>query len=179
MALLRRRHSALLVLLLACLIPGRGEAQASEYEVKAAYLLNFLQYTTWPDAALGDDDPIVLCVLGTDPMGDLLARAVAGRRVAGHQVELLAVERVLEVDRCHAGFIAQQNRIAPRVWLERLEGRPVLTIGEGEGFTQDGGMIGLVLEARTVRFEVNLDAVRRSGLELSSRVLRLARMPGD
>lgn len=35
-------------------------------------------------------------------------------------------------------------------------------------------MIGLVVVDATVRFEVNLDAVRRSGLQLSSRLLALA-----
>jgi hypothetical protein len=164
-----------IALLLGCLVPGQANAQASEYQVKAVYLLNFLQYTTWPASALPEDGPIRLCVLGTDPMGDLLVDAVAGRRAQGRRIELLPVERVVELERCHAGFIAQQNRVAAGVWLERLRGLPVLTIGEGEGFTRAGGMIALVLDASTVRFDVNADALRTAGLDLSSRVLRLAR----
>ncbi|HEX6643325.1 MAG TPA: YfiR family protein [Gemmatimonadales bacterium] len=179
MALLSLRRCAPLLLLLACLLPGRGNAQASEYDVKAAYLLNFLQYTTWPPAALGEDDPIVLCVLGTDPMGDRLLNATVGRRAQGRRVELLTLERAVEVNRCHAGFIAQQNRVPAAIWLDRLEGLPVLTIGEGPSFTREGGMIALVLDGGTVRFEVNRDALREAGLDLSSRVLRLARSAGD
>jgi hypothetical protein len=146
-----------------------------EYDVKSAYLVNFLLYATWPGDALAADDPLRLCVLGDNPLGDFLDRAIAGRQVQGHAIRIIQVDRIVEADRCHAAFIAERNRIPAAVWLERLKGRPVLSIGEGDGFREAGGMITLFVEARTVRFEVNRRALLDAGLDLSSRVLRLAR----
>ena len=160
------------------LAAGRAGAQQradhAEYEVKSAYLVNFLQYASWPAAALGPGDELRICILGDDPMGDLLPRAVGSRRINGHAVRLVSVVRPVEADRCHAAFIAARNSTSPEAWLARVRERPVLTIGEGEEFAQAGGIIALVFEGRTVRFEVNARAIQRAGLQLSSRVLRLA-----
>lgn len=176
---MRLAPSAHLLLVAGLAFPGRALAQAPanrpEYEVKSVYLFNFLLYTTWPASALGDGDPLVVCVLGDDPFGEFLARAVEGRRAQGHPIRLAQVDRVVEADRCHAGFIAERNRIPAAVWLERLEGRPVLTVGEGEEFLRAGGMISLVRDEQIVRFDASPASLRAAGLDLSSRVLRLAR----
>ncbi|HEU4829263.1 MAG TPA: YfiR family protein [Gemmatimonadales bacterium] len=185
MALLSGRAAAVLVLVSGLLLqPAAARAQEGaerpEYAVKSAYLVNFLTYTTWPDSVLGPGDPLRLCIMGTDPFGDFLGEVSEGRSIHGHPLRVVQVDRVVEADRCHAGFIAERNRIAARVWLDRLAARPVLTIGEGGEFLGAGGMIALVLEARTVRFDVNAPAMNAAGLSLSSRVLRLARnAPGD
>lgn len=149
-------------------------ASRAEYEVKSAYLYSFLQFTTWPPGTFEPGDPIYLCVLGHDPMGDLLPQVLGDRRVEGREIRIVPVSRLVEVNRCHAAFIAQRNSISAREWLARLRSRPVLTIGEGTGFTEEGGMVALVVVGETVRFEVNRSALRRAGVDLSSRVLRLA-----
>ncbi|MGE5925733.1 MAG: YfiR family protein [Gemmatimonadota bacterium] len=178
MALLTGAPTRWLVILLGVMLPGRALAQAverPEYEVKSAYLVNFLLYATWPPDALAPDDALRLCILGENPLGDFLDEATTGRSIQGHAIRVIQVDRVVEADRCHAAFIAARNRIPAAVWLERLRGRAVLSIGEGEEFRRAGGMITLTVEDQTVRFEVNLRALRDVGLDLSSRVLRLAR----
>jgi hypothetical protein len=180
-ALLSGARARWLVLLLGVIVPGRALAQVAErpeYQVKSAYLVNFLLYATWPPDALEPDDPLRLCILGDDPLGDFLGEVIAGRSVQGHAIRIIQVDRVVEADGCHAAFIAARNRIPAAVWLERLEGRAVLTVGEGDEFRRAGGMITLTVEEQTVRFDVNLRALRDVGLDLSSRVLRLARNQG-
>jgi hypothetical protein len=54
-------------------------------------------------------------------------------------------------------------------------GPGVLTVGEGETFTREGGMIGLVIDNRRVRFDVNQTAAERAGLKISSKLLSVAR----
>jgi len=49
-------------------------------------------------------------------------------------------------------------------------------VGERDGFARRGGVIGLVVEDNLARFEVNLQAAQRSGLQISSKLLGLARM---
>ena len=58
--------------------------------------------------------------------------------------------------------------------LESLEGSSVLTVGEMERFAEMGGIINFVVKKNRLRFEINLDAGRRAGLEISSQLLNLA-----
>ena len=50
----------------------------------------------------------------------------------------------------------------------------MLVVTESEGALADGSMVNFVLVDGRVRFEVGLDAARRGGLTLSSRLLAVA-----
>ena len=56
---------------------------------------------------------------------------------------------------------------------------PVLTVSDGKGFAQAGGIIELYVEGGRMRFAINVDATARSGLRLSSRLLGLAKVIRD
>jgi hypothetical protein len=58
--------------------------------------------------------------------------------------------------------------------MEGLDREAVLTVSDMPQFSQRGGMIQFVLEGKKVRFEVNLTAVQRAGLTLSSELLKVA-----
>lgn len=162
-----------LAIVLALPASAQQSVDRPEYEVKAAYLFNFLQYVEWPPTSLGGDSPVILCVFGDDPLGDVLRRVIGGRRAGGRAVRVEQIDRPLEADRCHAGFIAASNG-PPEGWLRRLRTKPILTVGEGTGFAAAGGMIAFVVVEETIRFEINVAAVRAGRLQLSSRVVRLA-----
>ena len=51
----------------------------------------------------------------------------------------------------------------------------VLTIGEGDSFTTSGGVIGLLVEDRKLRFDVDTSAAEHAGLRVSSKILALSR----
>jgi hypothetical protein len=189
MALLNRRgrcrrgtfpppRAALLVL--AAWLPARAlHAQALggtlEYQVKAAYLLNFTRYVEWPAQAFTSPTaPIDICVLGTDPFGGALEQAVAGRVTRGRPLIVQVKRSASEARYCPVVFVTGAMwRRNPGV-LEQLRGHGVLTVGESEAFAKAGGIIGFVIEEGSVRFVVNLDARDRAGLRISSRMLALA-----
>lgn len=150
---------------------------APEYEVKAAFLYNFARFATWPAAAFRDADaPLALCVAGDDPFGPALA-ALEGKPVGERRI---AVRLIAPADwhGCHLLFVAHsaQDRFAELA--EGLADRYLLTVGDTDGFATRGGVINFVLDGERVRFEVNLAALERSGVALSSHVLRLARIVG-
>ena len=58
--------------------------------------------------------------------------------------------------------------------LNRLDRRPVLTIGDSEGFARGGVIINLAKARGKIRFEINLEAAKRGGLSISSKLLKLA-----
>lgn len=160
---------------------GAGSAAATnapEYEVKAAFLYNFARFAVWPASAFsGADAPVSLCIAGGNPFGAALG-ALQGKPVGDRRVEVreVPVERVAG---CHIMFLARpvQSRVAEV--SDAAAGRYVLTVGDSDGFAARGGAVNLVVEDDRVRFEVNLAALKRSGVSLSSQVLRLARIVGE
>jgi len=147
-----------------------------EFRVKAAYLLNFSRYVTWPsDAFSRVDAPVRICVLGQDPFGAALNEVLANQRIQGREVQPLRVEtpeRAVSAG-CRVVYVGQDHR-RTRSWDTPLRDQPIVTVGEGEEFLDEGGMLGFVLREETVRFAANLRAIHAARLEISSRVLRLA-----
>jgi hypothetical protein len=73
-------------------------------------------------------------------------------------------------------FISVSEKARLREILEGVKEKNILTVSDIEGFSRLGGMIELVLDDERVRFEVNLDATTKAGLELSSELLKVARV---
>ena len=172
---LRARWPLLVASALAAPLPlaAQRAADRTEYEVKAAYLFNFMQYVDWPPGPAAPAGEVVLCVAGRDPFDGVLDRTVRDRQSRGRTIRVTRVSAVSQIDPCHVLFVAGTNTTIIDAWLLAARDRPVLTVGEEAGFAEAGGMVGFVV-GETVRFEVNVRAVRRAGLEVSSRVLRLA-----
>lgn len=163
------RGLACFMLLSSWLLLHSGDlaADADEAQVQAAFTLNFARFTEWPAARLANGR-FTLCQLGgTERMADAL-QALEGRTVQGLPVQFQRIDSGLEASRCMVLFSA--GLVPPPL----ADGAAVLTIGNEPGFAQHGGMIGLTRDGMRLRFEVNIGALRRAGLMLSSQVLALS-----
>jgi hypothetical protein len=146
-----------------------------EYQVKAAYLLNFTRYVEWPSQAFESPDaPVRLCVLGRDPFGSVLDATLRGRTTHGRSLAVRRIRRPTEAAGCHLVFISRETWGTQRELPPALQSPGMLTVGESDEFAQEGGIIGFIIQDETVRFVVNADARDRAGLRISSRMLSLA-----
>jgi YfiR/HmsC-like len=169
-----RPVAAALAGVLLLLAPRLRAQHGLEYEVKAAYLYNIVNFVTWPpDAFAGPADPLHVCVVGPDPFGPLLDRAMAGGTANMRPVAVDRVADAAALTKCHLVFVTGADRIEQVVRNSRE--RPVLTVGEAPDFLRRGGMIALTVDGGRVRFDVNLPAASARGLALSSRLLQVAR----
>lgn len=173
-----RRNPSAWWLLLAAVAPGRALAQQEpvpEYRVKAAYLLNFARYVAWPEGTFRTaNEPLRVCVLGSDPFGEALPETFAGRTANGRPIELARVDAPAQARDCHIVFISRAEwRRRPDV-LVAVQSPGVLTVGEGDDFAESGGVLGFVEVDRSMRFAVNLEASDGARLRISSRMLALA-----
>ncbi len=162
--------------ILACLlllVPSGNAAEGpSEYAVKAAFLYNFAKFVEWPAGTFaGAADPIALCVLGENPFGTLLEDAVRDKTVNGRQIAVHQSKTLSAAARCHIVFLASGSLDEN---LGALANRPVLTVSDVESAAERGAIIGLKLEERKVRFEVNLISAKKAHLKLSSQLLKVA-----
>jgi hypothetical protein len=151
--------------------PAEPTVLTLEYQVKAAFLLNFTRFIDWPPDA-PRDAPFNLCILGDDPFDGVLDRIVAGESVNGRRLVVRRLGRE-EPSACQLVFTeANPKKISGMI--SRL-GPGVLTVGEGDGFLKEGGIIAFVLENRHVRFDINHAAASKAALRISSRLLSVAR----
>lgn len=169
-------------LVLFLLLPGGGtnlfaQATSKEYQIKAAFLFNFMQFVEWPPTVFKDaNDPFRIGVLGQDPFNAALEDTVQGETISNHKI---IVEHAMQVDdlkNCQLIFISKSEKKHVTEILSALDDKPVLTVSEIEGFAERGGGINFYLEGNKVRFEVNPDAARHDGLKVSSQLLSLGKI---
>ena len=177
MAGLLRRSAIVLCLVAAFSLTPEFSAQAddqpSEFQVKAAFLLNFTKFVEWPAAAFADDrSSLTICILGTDPFDGALDQIVDGEAVNGRMVAVHRIGQPPPPKTCQILFVARPEREVPKA-LRGLG--PVLTVGNGENFLRDGGMVAFVINDRHVRFDINQKAAADAMLTVSSRLLNVAR----
>jgi len=167
----------LVSLVLACpLTEARAEdAAALALAVKAAFLVKFEPYVTWPPQAFpAADSPFNLCIVGGTPFGALLDRAAAGQEAAGHRIVVLRLTAVQPESHCQMIYIAATDAGAVRRAEAAVAGAPVLTITDGVADPAARGMINFVIVDNRVRFEIDAGGARRAGLDISSKLLSLA-----
>ena len=151
--------------------------EASEYEVKAAFLYNFAKFVEWPpDASRDLSDPLTICIVGQDPFGTVLDEAVRGKTISGHNLVIRRLKPGQTWKGCQIAFISSSEGKDLLSILEGSKRSGVLTVGETEGFAQLGGMINFVIEQERVHFEVNVEDAERAGLKISSKLLSLAKI---
>jgi hypothetical protein len=152
-------------------------APATEYQLKAVFLFNFVQFVEWPASVHATkDSPIVIGIVGEDPFGAALDKTVQGEKVSGRSLEVRRFKEGDDVTACHLLFIPGSAKDHAGDLLQKLQGRPVLTVSETPGFAERGGVINLVMADKKVRFEANPQTAARQGLKLSSKLLQLARV---
>jgi len=158
---------------------GLAQQGLSEYQVKAAYLFNFLKFVEYPSASFADPlAPIVIGVVGDDPFGSALPQVVIGKTVQGRDL-VIRVYRIGEDLRgAHILFISASERKKIPMILSSLRGSSVLTVSDTAGFLDAGGMIQFLNEDSRVRFAINVDATSRAKLKMSSKLLTLAKVVG-
>lgn len=147
---------------------------ASEYQVKAAFLLNFTRFVEWPPSAFPEEGAaLTVCVLGDDPFGNALDQVMEGESAGGRKLAVRRIQEPPSQRACQVLFVAHTEKSTARILTEAGPG--VLTVGENDAFLREGGMIAFVVDGRHVRFDINHRAAARASVALSSRLLSVAR----
>jgi hypothetical protein len=173
---LRARCAALAALGSCVLAPAPAAAdRPGEYEVKAAFLLNFARLVEWPPEAFGDPRaPLGVAALAPEAVYEDLRRLLHGKTVAGRSVQVRRVAGPGELAGDHVVFLGAGSRASLSEVLEATRRLPALVVSEQDGHARLGAAINFFLESRKVRFEINPGAAQRAGLKLSARLLQVA-----
>ena len=159
-------------------VAGAGSAQpvkiSREYLIKAAILYNFAKFAEWPTAAFSNDiAPLRICVIGDDPFGPALD-SLRGKTVRNRPLYAARIAKVEDAAACHILFVSDSEKERLATILDAVGVLPILTVADMGQFTSSGGIIALKKVDNRSRIKVNIDAVEKAGLKLSSKLLRLA-----
>jgi YfiR/HmsC-like len=174
--------------------------QASENDIKAVFLFNFIKFTEWPAGKIAEPNTITIGLLGENQFGDAFDpvkdKPVKDKQLTiknfgrfrksfpqsreGHQTvdnagKLEFANYIEQLRKCHVLFICDSERENYKEILDAVKGYGVLTVGETEDFLDVNGIITFIPGTEKPVFEINLKVCEQEGLKISSKVLRLAR----
>ena len=164
-----------------CACASFASAQtATAPALKAAFLYNFAKFTEWSADALAPGEPLVLCVVNDRAVGEMLADLTKGRSIDGHALVVSTMKPDSSaLATCRLLFMSGLDAARSATLLDSVAGKPVLTVSDLDKFAERGGVAQLIVDKGTMGFSVNLDAMRRARIVLSSKLLSLARIVKD
>jgi hypothetical protein len=155
--------------------PALLDASSKVYEIKAAFIYNFAQFTQWPESAFASNDsPFVLAFIGDTDLESALQQVLSGKAIAGHPIVLKHLDSANQISSCHLLFVPESQDNHLDEIFNAIGNQPILTVGETTKFMLAGGVIRLFIADGRIRFEIDPDAADKAGLRLSSRLMSLA-----
>jgi hypothetical protein len=162
-------------------VPSRAQtansADSSEYLIKAGFTYNFAKLMQWPANAFPQaNSPIVIGILGTDPFGTTLDAVLAGKKVNARNFVVKHLKWGTDIKGCNILYVSTSEAAHLDEIFRLIKGQPILTIGQMPDFARRGGIINFIIEDDKVRFEVNVEAAKQADINISSRLLTLAKI---
>jgi uncharacterized protein DUF4154 len=175
----RTSHVLLLAsaLLGLCCAVAHADDTTREYQIKAAFIYNFAQFTEWPDSAFsGSGDPFVVAVIGQNPFGTSLEQIMNGKTIAGRSVVVKYIDTPDQITGCNLLYVAATEDDNLDAIFKVVADKPILTVGDSDKFPWAGGIIRFLIEDNKIRFEISPDSADKAGLRISSKLMSLAKI---
>ena len=136
----------------------------------ARIVWSIISYTRWPNSR----HPLRVCLSRKDSFAEIIRQSAYYTDI-GREIHLRDIPVVNPAGQCDVIYFSSGSQTGFRVQpvLKELEGKPVLTIGDGIEFCALGGMFCLIPNELGSRFGANRSAVLRSPLRINSKMLRM------
>jgi hypothetical protein len=159
---------------------ARSHAQsATAAALTSAFLYNFAKFTEWPSDSLTPGQRLTLCVIGDNAVADALGLTIKGHAIEGHELTVEVLKADASARSCHLLYASGLDEKRSLQLIENLKTATVLTASDADRFAELGGVAQLILESGRMRFVINVTAAQRARLQLSSKLLSLARIVKD
>ena len=161
-------------------LPAWSSGQsATAAALTSAFLYNFAKFTEWPADSLAPGQRIALCVLGDNAVASALEQTIKGHAIESHELTVELLKPDASARSCHLLYMSGVDEKRSIQVIESLKSAPVLTASDAARFVELGGVAQLTLENGRMRFAINVSAAQRARLQLSSKLLSLARIVKD
>jgi hypothetical protein len=167
-----------LVLLVLIVLPNYVRPQIEEYIIKAVFLERFARFVEWPpeDEEGDTTDKFVITVIGNNPFKTVLDSLYEEKNIKSKEVRIRYISRIKDINNTDILFISESEQENLSDILLYTDDKPILTVGDTEGFAEKGVHVNFFLDKDKIRFEINEKAARASGLYISHLLLNLAKI---
>jgi hypothetical protein len=163
-----------ILLLLFAVINQTAQAQISESDVKAAFIERFTRFVEWPEEF--EDSTFKIAVIGKNPFNNSLEDLFNNIKVKNQNAEIIYTNNISELTNVNLIFISGTEKKRVAEILSAIGEKPILIISDTEGFCQLGTSINMYIDGNNIRYEINKEALEKTGLKVSSRLLASAKI---
>lgn len=153
-------------------LPLAAAQTAGEYQVKAAMVFNIAKFTEWPG---NHTDGFKIAVIGKGPFLAAL-EGLQGKLVQNRAIKVCRIDAPGDAKGCQILVVTLAARRLLGAIVQESRKHSVLTISDIQAFAKSGGCVGFIDVEGQVRFEVNLPAVQQARIQVSSQLLKLAKI---
>ncbi|MBO9698900.1 MAG: YfiR family protein [Sporocytophaga sp.] len=146
--------------------------QEGEYSLKAAFIYRFTEYVDWE--GMPKEEEFKIAILGDTPLTRNLINIAENAEVGNRKINVEEYDNLNEIDECQILFVSRESSVPLQAILHKFEGKETLIVTEKEGYGEKGSCINFFLSESKIKFEVNLEAVEKAGLAVSSQLLQHA-----
>lgn len=159
---------------------GFAQTLEDEYTMKSVFIAGFSRFVTWPESSRMNDKskPFVLGIIGVNPFGKILENHYMelNQKINDKNVEIRYISTLDKIPGCHILFISSSCKNDLPNILAVTSGKPILTIGDTEGFAEQGVLINFYIQRRRIRFEISEALFQKASLKIDSLILREAKI---
>ncbi len=152
-----------------------GDFVAREATIKAGFLLKFSEFIQWPEyySSLHSEEPLNICLHGEDKFGNIFDY-VNDHDILRRKIEITRSVPINELKSCHLVFISTHKIEDIDKLAREIRKSPVLVVTTSKAISHPLVAINFRKINNRIRFEINLSAFERSGIKISSELLKLA-----
>lgn len=150
-------------------MPAARAAPGDEAEQKATLVFNLLLFVDWPVDVLPPQAPsLALCIDGASPL-QAAVKALEGRIVRHWRLDVRELSAAGSWSACHAALLDSPSNAPLRPPVGTL------LISDGDAAPSVRAAVALHRTGGRVVFDIDLATIRESRLQVSSKLLRVAR----
>ena len=169
-----------------------GGVDASEYEMKAAYIYKIMQFVQLPETKRTDDQGEALkqvhVGVSDKEVLDSFRKVIGDKEILQHKDKYRIVVRYVDITQLtdqkaepalDVLFIADTVKYDYREILRTSIKHNILTFGETKDFLDSGGIVNFVIVKKKLKFEINRGMAEQAGIKIRSQLLKLAQKVVD
>jgi hypothetical protein len=150
-------------------IPQQSDQE--EYNLKAAFIYRFTDYVDWGTI---NDENFTIEILGESAITAPLKEIVKDKKIKNKSVDVKEYHDINDIGQCEVLFISKTYSGSIESVLSKIGDKAVLIITEQKGDAEKGTHINFLISENKLRFEINLKAITKTGLHISSQLLQHA-----
>ena len=168
-----KRALLIAVILLLCFSPRLpGQDIGTEENIKAVLIYNFTKFLHWPDDVLGDRFKVG--VIGNHDIAAALKVISAKKSIKNLPALIEETSSLNGITKYNLIYLSGESGINVSSIVNAVKDKPILVIGDNEGWCEKGVSINLIKRDGKIKFEINLSVLKETGIESNSRFIKLA-----